>query len=218
MAVHYLLSAAEKAKAQYAYPQAVHFCARALEAAAHAQALHEDRVRGLALMGDRWSLMGDLEQANRSYAQALETTADPTVQRWMVNKRHRSHLVVRNGVRIAFYEHGSGEPTLVFTNPILYGLATFQPVLERLCQEFRILTIDPRGGGASDPLQRPYTITDHMEDVRAVDRSLLERAGGWDRNFSGREPAGPACRGLPGTGARARYGRDATRPAGPTPD
>jgi pimeloyl-ACP methyl ester carboxylesterase len=41
-------------------------------------------------------------------------------------------------------------------------------VLERLCQEFRILTIDPRGSGASHPLQRPYTITDHMEDVRAV--------------------------------------------------
>jgi class 3 adenylate cyclase/pimeloyl-ACP methyl ester carboxylesterase len=167
-AVHYLLSAAEKAKAQYAYSQAVHFCTRALEAAAHAQALQEDRVRGLALLGDLWSLMGNLEQANRSYVRALETTAEPTVQRWIVNKRHQSHLAIRNGVRIAFYEHGSGEPTLVFTNPILYGLATFQPVLERLCQEFRILTIDPRGSGASDPLQRPYTITDHMEDVRAV--------------------------------------------------
>jgi class 3 adenylate cyclase/pimeloyl-ACP methyl ester carboxylesterase len=167
-AVHYLLGAAEKAKAQYAYPQAVHFCTRALEAAAHDQDLHEDRMRGLALLGDLWSLMGDLEQANRSYAQALEATVDPTPQRWIVNKRHRPHTVVHNSARIAFYEHGSGEPTLVFTNPILYGLAAFQPVLERLCQEFRILTLDPRGTGASDPLQRPYTITDHMEDVRAV--------------------------------------------------
>jgi pimeloyl-ACP methyl ester carboxylesterase len=167
-AVHYLLYAAEKAKEQYAYPHASHSCMRALEAVAHAQDLRAERVRGLALLGDLWSLMGDLEQANRSYEQALEAATDPTVQQWIANKRHRPHTVVRNGARIAFYEHGSGEPTLVLTNPITYGLATFQPVLEKLCQEFRVLTIDPRGTGASDPLQRPYTIKDHMEDMRVV--------------------------------------------------
>ena len=49
-AVRYLLSAAEKAKTQYAYPQAVHFCPRALAAAAQAPDLHADKVRGLALL------------------------------------------------------------------------------------------------------------------------------------------------------------------------
>ena len=49
----------------------------------------------------------------------------------------------------------------------------FQPIVERLCQEFRIVTIDPRGTGASDPLQRPYGLTQHAEDVRAV----IEQAG-----------------------------------------
>jgi hypothetical protein len=42
-AVHYLLNAAERAKAQYAYPHTARFCMRALEAVAQAQGLTEDR-------------------------------------------------------------------------------------------------------------------------------------------------------------------------------
>jgi pimeloyl-ACP methyl ester carboxylesterase len=51
---------------------------------------------------------------------------------------------------------------------LIYGLAVFQPILERLCQEFRIITVDPRGTGGSDPLPPAYTIKEHAEDVRAV--------------------------------------------------
>ena len=51
----------------------------------------------------------------------------------------------------------------------------FQPIVERLCQEFRIVTIDPRGSGASDPLRRPFSLDDHLEDVRAVIAALGDR-------------------------------------------
>ena len=53
-------------------------------------------------------------------------------------------------------------------NPIVYGIAIVQPILENLCQEFRIITMDSRGAGASDPLPASYTHTDHMKDVAAV--------------------------------------------------
>ena len=53
-------------------------------------------------------------------------------------------------------------------NPIVYGLATFQPLLERLCQEFRVITVDCRGVGRSAPLVRPYSVVEHAEDLRAV--------------------------------------------------
>jgi pimeloyl-ACP methyl ester carboxylesterase len=82
-------------------------------------------------------------------------------------------LVLRTGVRIVYYEHGQGDETLLFINPVVYGLELFQPLVERLCQDFRIVTIDPRGTGASDPLQRPYGLCQHAEDVRAV----IEHAG-----------------------------------------
>jgi pimeloyl-ACP methyl ester carboxylesterase len=46
----------------------------------------------------------------------------------------------------------------------------FQPILERLCQEFRVVTIDQRGTGQSDALPGVYRIRDHMEDARAVNK------------------------------------------------
>jgi pimeloyl-ACP methyl ester carboxylesterase len=120
------------------------------------------------LLGDLWSLRGDLERANQNYDLALGTTADAAERRWITNKRHEPRIALRDGARIAFYEHGSGETTLVLMTPVAYGLAAFQRVIERLCQEFRIITIDPRGTGGSEPLRRPYRITDHMKDLRAV--------------------------------------------------
>jgi pimeloyl-ACP methyl ester carboxylesterase len=53
-------------------------------------------------------------------------------------------------------------------NPIVYGLEIFQPVLEQLCQEFRIITMDARGTGRSDPLCPGYATGDHAADVGAV--------------------------------------------------
>ena len=77
--------------------------------------------------------------------------------------------------QIAYYLHGAGDETLLFVNPVVYGLEVFQPIVERLCQEFRIVTIDPRGTGASDPLQRPYGLSQHAEDVVRCDRAGRSR-------------------------------------------
>lgn len=77
--------------------------------------------------------------------------------------------------RIAYYEHGTGEPTLLLLAPLVYAIATFQAPLELLCQEFRIITIDPRGQGRSDPLPGPYSLRDHAEDVRAVVEAITTR-------------------------------------------
>jgi len=50
----------------------------------------------------------------------------------------------------------TGAPdTLLVINPLVYGLATFRPIIEELCQEFRIITIDPRGVRADAVLGPP---------------------------------------------------------------
>ncbi len=136
----------------------------ALEAA-HAQALE--------LQGDLHSLLGELEVANRSYDAAIALAAEGERRQRIESKRHRPGMAIRDGARIAYYLHGGGDETLLFVNPVVYGLEVFQPLVERLCQEFRIVTIDPRGTGSSDPLQRPYGLTQHALDVRAV----IEQAG-----------------------------------------
>src|SRR4030095_17239726 len=125
----------------------------------------EERVRALEALGDLESLQGQLQAANEAYDCALAVAEEPASRR-IVNKRHRPGEVVRDGARIAYYEHGTGEPTLLLLAPLVYGIATFQAPLELLCQDFRIITIDPRGQGRSDPLPGPYSLLDHAEDVR----------------------------------------------------
>ena len=120
------------------------------------------------MLGDVASLMGDLAGANRRYEQALNLEFQVDDRTRIEKKRHHARVAFRGGARVVFYEHGGGEDTLMFISPLAYGLAAIQPVLEQLCQEFRIVTIDARGSGASDPLTRPYQVDDHAKDVRAV--------------------------------------------------
>jgi pimeloyl-ACP methyl ester carboxylesterase len=136
-------------------------------------ALEIFRLQALELLGDLHSLMGELETANQSYDAAIALVIDTEGRHRIDSKRHWTGFALRDGARITYYLHGAGEETLLFVNPVVYGLEVFQPVVERLCQEFRILTIDPRGTGSSDPLQRPYGLTQHALDLRAV----IEQAG-----------------------------------------
>ena len=171
-AVAYSLRAADKAKQRYTYPSALAFAQRARAVAEHAPVLEAVRPQALELLGDLHSLMGELEPANQSYDAAIGLATDTEERQRIVRKRHRTGFA-RRDARIAYYLHGAGEETLLFVNPVVYGLEVFQPILERLCQEFQIVTIDPRGTGSSDPLQRPYGLTQHALDVCAV----IEQAG-----------------------------------------
>ena len=167
-AAEYFLRAAAKAKQRYTYPTALGLAQRARAITERDPALAEARRRALELLGDLHSLTGDLETANQSYDAALALASDSEERQRIERKRHRPGIACRDGARIAYYVHGAGDETLLFVNPVVYGLEVFQPIVERLCQEFRIVTIDPRGTGSSDPLQRPYGLTQHALDVRAV--------------------------------------------------
>jgi class 3 adenylate cyclase/pimeloyl-ACP methyl ester carboxylesterase len=169
----YFLRAAAKAKQRYTYPSALEFAHRARAIAERDPGLEAERPRALELEGDLHSLTGELEAANQSYDAAGALVTDTKERHRIDRKRHRTGFALRDDARIAYYLHGAGDDTLLFVNPVVYGLEVFQPIVERLCQEFRIVTIDPRGTGASDPLRRPYGLTRHAEDVCAV----IEQAG-----------------------------------------
>jgi class 3 adenylate cyclase/pimeloyl-ACP methyl ester carboxylesterase len=173
-AVDYLLKAADKARSHYAYSEATRFCTEAIEILDRHGRTTEEKVRALEAFADLESLQGRLEPANEAYDRALAVADEPAGRR-IANKRHRPGEVVREGARIAYYEHGTGEPTLLLLSPLVYGIATFQALLELLCQEFRIITIDPRGQGGSDPLPGPYSLRDHAEDVRVVVEATTTR-------------------------------------------
>jgi pimeloyl-ACP methyl ester carboxylesterase len=183
-AADHWLKAAHRAKAAYALSEAASQLARCLGVLA-SQAAEGQQLTGfpylerereaLVMLGDVASLTGDLDAANRHYQRAVELAPDADTRAWIENKQHRPHTISRAGARIAFYEHGSGPNTLIIVAPLAYGLAAIQPVLERLCQEFRIITVDPRGSGASDPLTRPYPLDEHLQDVHAIISTLGDR-------------------------------------------
>jgi class 3 adenylate cyclase/pimeloyl-ACP methyl ester carboxylesterase len=171
-AAAYHLRASEKAKDQYAYPNALEICRKALECTKQADGVDEEKARSLVMICDLSSLMGDLSTANACYDQAIELTADPGLRTWIANKRHRRQDVTRAGAKISYWEHGSNGKTIVLVFPLNYDIALFQPLVEQLCQEYRIVTIEPRGSGDSDPLPRPYSFGEQAEDVRAVIEAL----------------------------------------------
>jgi DNA-binding SARP family transcriptional activator/pimeloyl-ACP methyl ester carboxylesterase len=173
-AAGYHLRVAERAKQRLAYATAERSCRRAVDAAANPGGDAALSLRALELLGDILSLRGEVDGANESYEAAAKVPGGERERARIANKLHRPRLVSRDGAVLAFYEHGSGDETLLLTNPIIYGLEILQPVLEQLCQEFRIITMDLRGTGRSHPIPASYTTGAHAADIGAV----IEAAGG----------------------------------------
>ncbi len=177
-AAAYWLRAAERAKATYANVEAVSHvnnCLVALEQASRGETPPEHAemsTRALTLLGDLAGLAGDLKAANRHYERALSVAQDPQARISIANRLHHQDSAVRERAEIVFYRHGNGRQTLLLVNPLVYGLAVFQPILERLGQDFRIITVDCRGTGDSSPLVRPFPLREHARDVAAVIEAL----------------------------------------------
>jgi pimeloyl-ACP methyl ester carboxylesterase len=168
-AADYWLRAAEIAKARFANAEAAEHLDAGLVADEKDPAARCDRRAAMmTIYGDLESRAGNLESANAWYDKAIEVADELASRQAIENHRHRPRRTIRDGASLAFYEHGNGEETLLFVNPAIYGLATFQPILEQLCHEFRIITIDCRGTGASDPLARPFPVSEHVDDLVAI--------------------------------------------------
>jgi 3-oxoadipate enol-lactonase len=72
-----------------------------------------------------------------------------------------------NGISLAYSDQGKGLP-LVFLHAFPLNRTMWEPQVEALSSEFRIVTVDLRGHGESDaPLWR-YTFDQAAEDVRAL--------------------------------------------------
>jgi class 3 adenylate cyclase/pimeloyl-ACP methyl ester carboxylesterase len=171
-AAEYCLKAARKARVHYAHRQAIRHCEDALQMLEGHGGPAETTRDAFELLGDLESLESHIERANEAYDRALALAGDGAPGQRVAGKRHRPGAVTRDGARIAYYEHGAGERTLLLAHPLFYGLGTYQPFLEELCGEFRIVTIDPRGTGRSDFLPEDYRIRDHAADIEAVIRAL----------------------------------------------
>lgn len=66
---------------------------------------------------------------------------------------------------------GKGDP-VVLLHPIAMRLEFWRPVVERLGENHRVVSLDLRGHGQNIPAEAPYSIADLASDVVALCRSL----------------------------------------------
>lgn len=75
----------------------------------------------------------------------------------------------KDGVRIAWEERGSGAgPPIVLVHGLGYARWGWEPVVEDLATDHRVVLLDNRGIGASDVPAGPYTTEEMAGDVLAV--------------------------------------------------
>jgi class 3 adenylate cyclase/pimeloyl-ACP methyl ester carboxylesterase len=171
-AARYWLAAAERAKGRFAYRRGIDVAERALACAEHLEVSSDLPPTILALLGDLSGLLGSFEDANAWYGRALKLPLAPETRHSIANRVHRRAYAGPEGSRVAYHVHGSGDECIVMVSPEAYEVQISQPLLERICQGFTVVTVHPRGDGPSDPAPRPYTIGDQVLDYRRVFESL----------------------------------------------
>ncbi len=100
-----------------------------------------------------------------------------------------------DGVNIAYQVTGEGKVDLAFVpgwvSHIEYAWEepSFAPFLERMSRFSRLILLDRRGTGLSDPVDRVPTLDERMDDLRAV----LDAAGSERAFLFGISESGPLC-------------------------
>jgi pimeloyl-ACP methyl ester carboxylesterase len=123
----------------------------------------------------------------------LASSAAPAHTRSVVTPD--THYARNQGVNIAYQVVGEGEADLVFVpgwvSHIEYAWEepSFAPFLERLARFSRLICMDRRGTGLSDPVDRLPTLDERMDDLRAV----LDAAGSQRAYLFGISESGPMC-------------------------
>lgn len=86
--------------------------------------------------------------------------------------------LVRDGVRLAFDDEGSGQPALVFLHPWSGDRSLFRPQVDHFSSDHRCVSVDFRGHGESDRPEAGYAMDELAGDVGWLcDELGIDRAG-----------------------------------------
>jgi pimeloyl-ACP methyl ester carboxylesterase len=107
----------------------------------------------------------------------------------------KTRYAKQGGVNIAYLVTGDGDVDLVFVpgwvSHVEYAWEepSFAPFLKRLTRFSRLIQLDRRGTGLSDPVDHLPTLEERMDDVRAV----MDAAGSERAVLFGISEGGPMC-------------------------
>jgi len=113
-AIPYLLKAGEDAREKWAALEAVRFYSQGVEMMGDDERWSEDRTEALEALGGVYALTDQHEKANWCYENGMSSARDSVARDRMSRKIRRKMVLDKNGVKLAYYVYGKGEPTLVF--------------------------------------------------------------------------------------------------------
>jgi len=173
--IPHLLRAGEDAREKWAVFEAVKFFSRAVEMMGNDERWREDRTRALEALGDVYAFTGQHEKANECYEKGMATVKDDVATERMRRKTRRKMVLDKNGVKLAYYVYGEGQPTLVFLVAWVWTAEFWQPQVNYFSQNFKMVTIDMRGTGESDKPADDYTLDLYADDLNSIIEELHEK-------------------------------------------
>jgi pimeloyl-ACP methyl ester carboxylesterase/predicted amidohydrolase len=173
--IPYLLKAGEDAAEKWAALEAVRFYSQALEIMGDDERWSDERTKTLEALGGVCALTGEHEKANECYEKGMATAKDDVARNRMRRKIRRKMILNKNGVKLAYYLYGEGEPTLVFVVAWIWTAELWIPQVNYFSQNFKMVTVDMRGAGESDKPADNYTLDLYVDDLNSIIEELHEK-------------------------------------------
>ena len=172
-AVPYLLEAGAKSRKEYALFETIRNFSQALDLMGNDNKWSKERTATLEVLGGFLELAAEHEKANELYEKGINSTNDLSVKERMRKKIRRKKIAKNDGVNLAYYVQGEGEPTILFLAGVC-STEMFSPQVAYFSQRYKVVTVDVRGSGESDKPVGEYTIDMHADDLRSVIEDLQE--------------------------------------------
>ena len=173
--IPYILKAGEDAREKWAAFEAGRFYSQALEMMGEDERWSEDRTKALEALGDLSALTDKHEWANECYEKGMATAKDDVAKDRMRRKIRRKMILDKNGVKLAYYVYGEGEPTLVFVVAWVATAEFWAYQVNYFSQNFKMVTVDMRGSGESDKPADNYTLDLFVDDLNSIIEELQEK-------------------------------------------
>lgn len=173
--VPFLIEAGEKSRREWALFETIRYFSQALELMKDDAKWSTERTETLEALGSLYGLSAEHELANEHYQKGIASTDDEAAKDRMKRKIRRKKFVENNGVKLAYYVYGEGEPTIF----LLAWTSTAElwiPQVTYFSQKHKVVTVDMRGTGESDKPLEQYTLDMYVDDLKAVIDDLQDKS------------------------------------------
>ena len=173
-AIPYLLQSAQRARREWAIFETIQHYSQALQLMGDDEKWSRELTETLETLGGLYGLAAEHEKANECYQKGIASTNDEAAKDRMRRKIRRKKTVENDGVKLAYYLYGEGEPTIF----LLAWTSTAElwiPQVTYFSQKHKVVTMDMRGTGESDKPLEEYTLDMYVDDLKSVIDDLQDK-------------------------------------------